>query len=128
MVHHRLRHRPDDILSLAVDDRSDLFVDQNLDTGIDGSDDRHVVHQIDLGLHCAGADSYNIIHIHIWLMWPHNTKRNKAKQKEKEKMQIESIFYSKQFCYEIVLSVSPFGIYVARNAANANSTYDSINE
>lgn len=57
MVHHLL-HRPDDILSLVVDDRNDL--DQIPDTGIDDSDDRHVVHQIDLDLHCAGADNYNI--------------------------------------------------------------------
>lgn len=57
VVHHR-RRRLDDILSLVVDDRSDSFVDQNPDTGIDGSDDRHVVHRIDLDLHCAGADNY----------------------------------------------------------------------
>lgn len=54
---HRLRHRPDDILLLVGDDHSDLFADQNRDTGIDGSDDRHVVRRIDLDLHCAGADN-----------------------------------------------------------------------
>lgn len=90
-----------------MDDHNDLFADQNRDTEIDGSDDRHVVHQIDLDLHCAGADNYNFTYSYGLL-----TKQNKTKEEGKHTNRI-SFFRSKQFCYEIVvLSVSPFNIYV----------------